>query len=299
MGRATTVGNLLAIDRVTLPAATWWRRDFADKPLGALMNALGANPASTLVSRSFLEDSGLQIGDRYTLSFEQKPVSFYVGEVVDYFPTLYPDKGPFFVANLEYVYDQVGITPYRTWARLEPGARSAAVIDAIKAGGVGILHIQDSRIKMNERRVDPQRTGLFGALTLGFVVALLLTVLGFFLYSSLSFQKRMVQLGVLRAMGLSVGQLLTVLFVEQVALIGLGVLFGTGLGLAANQLFIPFLQVGSEGQTPTFVVATAWTDLQRVYLALGGLLLAGLTSTGWLVRRMKLYQAVKLGEEAI
>jgi putative ABC transport system permease protein len=140
--------------------------------------------------------------------------------------------------------------------------------------------------------------GLFGALTLGFVVALLLTVFGFFLYTVLSFEKRLVQFGVLRAIGLSVGQLLLVLVVEQTALIGLGSLFGTGIGLAASYLFVPFLQVGGADQTPPFVVATAWTDLTRVYLALLGLLLAGLASTGLLVRRMKLYQAVKLGEDA-
>lgn len=298
VGRATKVGNLLAIDRVKYPAAAWWRRDFAAKPLGALMNALGANPGAALVSRSFLQESGLQIGDPITLTFEKKPVQFYVAEVVDYFPTLYPEKGPFFVANLGYVYDQVGITPYRSWARVEPATRNSTVIDALRAHGIEILYIRDSRLALTESRSDAQAMGLFGALTLGFVVALLLTVLGFFLYTALSFEKRLVQFGVLRAMGLSVGQLLLVLLVEQTALIALGSLFGTGIGLAANYLFIPFLQVGGEAQTPPFVVATAWTDLTRVYLALLCLLLAGLASTGWLVRRMKLHQAVKLGEDS-
>ena len=65
----------------------------------------------------------------------------------------------------------------------------------------------------------------------------------------------------------------------------------------ADYLFIPFLQVGAEGQTPRFVVQTAWADLQRVYVVLGLMLIAGLAVTGWLVRRMSLYQAVKLGEE--
>ena len=298
VGKATKVGNLLAIDRVRHPYATWWRRDFARQPLGALMNALGAHPAAAIVSRSFLETSGLQIGDPFTLSFEKKPVQFYVAEVADYFPTLYPEKGPFFVVNLEYVDDQAGITPYRSWARVEPTTRSATVIDALRARGIEILHIRDSRLGLTESRGDAQAMGLFGCLTLGFLVALLLTVLGFFLYSSLSFERRLVQFGVLRAMGLSVAQLLLVLFVEQTVLIALGGLFGTAVGLAANYMFVPFLQVGGEGQTPPFVVATAWTDLTRVYLALLCLLLAGLASTGWLARRMKLDQAVKLGQDA-
>ena len=226
------------------------------------------------------------------------PVQFYVADVVDYFPMLYPEKGPFFVVNLEYVYDQVEITPYRSLARVEPTTKSATIVDALRARGIEIQHIRDSRVALAESRGDAQAMGLFGALTLGFVVALLLTVLGFFLYTVLSFEKRVVQFGVLRAMGLSVGQLLLVLLVEQVVLVGLGGLFGTGIGLAASHLFVPFLQVGGADQTPPFVVAMAWTDLTRVYTALLCLLVAGLASTGLLVRRMRLHQAVKLGEDA-
>ena len=72
---------------------------------------------------------------------------------------------------------------------------------------------------MNAGRTDPQRTGLFGALTVGFAVAALLTVLGFFLYSFLSFERRLLQMGILRAMGLSIGQLFGLLIFEQVFLI--------------------------------------------------------------------------------
>ena len=92
------------------------------------MNALGANEAATLVSRSFLTSVEPQARRRLHADFEKKPVEFYVAEVVDYFPTLYPEKGPFFVANLDYVYDQVGIQPYRVWSRSSraPGAPTSS-----------------------------------------------------------------------------------------------------------------------------------------------------------------------------
>jgi ABC-type antimicrobial peptide transport system permease subunit len=104
-------------------------------------------------------------------------------------------------------------------------------------------------------------------------------------------------MGILRAMGLSIGQLFLLLMFEQVFLIALGVAFGTGLGVATGSLFIPFLQVGAEGQTPRFVVQTAWTDIERIYIVLGLMLLAGLAATASLIGRMKLYQTVKMGEE--
>ena len=146
----------------------WWRKDFADKPLGALMNALGAGDAATLVSRSFLDNYQLKIGDSYTLSIDGKPVDFYVAEVVDYFPTLYPEKGDFWVANLDYVYDQIGMQPYRVWLKLDPNKKSADVVDEIRANQIRVVSIKDSRVAVNAGRTDPQRTGLFGALTVGF-----------------------------------------------------------------------------------------------------------------------------------
>jgi len=297
IGRNAKEGQLLALDRLEYPKLGWWRKDFADKPVGALMNALGAGEAATLVSRDFLATYQLRVGDAYTLLFESTPVDFYVAEVVDYFPMMYPEKGQFFIANLDYIQDQIGMQPYRVWLKVEPDAKSADIVDAIRDRQVKVVSIRDSRVAVNQGRTDPQRTGLFGVLTVGFGVAALLTVLGFFLYSFLSFERRLVQMGILRAMGLSIGQLFLLLIFEQVFLIALGVAFGTGLGVATGSLFIPFLQVGAEGQTPRFVVQTAWTDIERIYMVLGLMLLAGLAGTAYLISRMKLYQTVKMGEE--
>jgi putative ABC transport system permease protein len=122
-------------------------------------------------------------------------------------------------------------------------------------------------------------------------------VLGFLAYAWLSFERRVVELGVLRVLGLSARQLLRVLFYEQAGLIALGILLGTGLGLAASLLFVPFLQVEAAGQTPRFIVETAWADIGRVYAALGLALLGGQVATAWMVRRLRLAEAVKLGEE--
>jgi putative ABC transport system permease protein len=132
------------------------------------------------------------------------------------------------------------------------------------------------------------------------MVAAVLTVLGFFLYSFLSFQRRLLQMGILRAIGLSSPQLFVLLMFEQVFLILLGVAAGTGFGMWTSSLFIPFLQVSADqyGQVPRFVVETAWTDLERIYIVLGIMLGVGLLIMSGLLRRMKVYQAVKLGEQA-
>lgn len=293
-------GQLLAIDRLTAPSVLWWRNDFAKESLGALMNALSVNPQAILVQPQFLEQNQLHIGDTLTLLFDTTPVDFYISDTFDEFPTLYPNQGFIFVANLSYINDSIGLSPYHVWAKLDPNARAADVVDAMRTNGIRIIEIENSRIDVNTGRLDPQRTGLFGVLSVGFAVAALLTVLGFFLYSFLSFERRLLQMGILRAMGLSVRSLFGLLMFEQIYLIALGVAVGTGLGVYAGKLFIPFFQIstGFANAIPPFVVETAWSDVMRIYVILGVMLTVGLISTAVLIARMRLYRTVKLGEES-
>jgi len=79
-------------------------------------------------------------------------------------------------------------------------------------------------------------------------------------------------------------------------LIGLGA--GTGLGVLASRFFIPYLQVGAgpSGQFPPFVVEIAWSAIVRVYALFGLLFVAALGGLVALLMRMKVFQAIKLGE---
>lgn len=292
--------QILGIDRADFARISWWRNDFASRPLGALVNALSIHESAVVASPGFLQQYQVRIGDTVSLAFNQNLVDVRVVEVADLVPTLYPDKGYHFLANLDYLHDQLGLAPYDVWLKIDPTVRSRDVVDAIEENGVKIVRIRDSRTAINFGRTDPQRTGLFGILSIGFMVAAVLTVLGFFLYSFLSFQRRLLQMGILRAIGLSSRQLFVLLMFEQVFLIVLGIVAGTGFGVWASDLFIPFLQVSADaqGQVPKFIVETAWLDLGRIYVVLGAMLGVGLLIMVALLRQMKVYQAVKLGEQA-
>ncbi len=293
--------QVLGVDRTTFGQIAWWRKDFAPHSLGALMNALSIHESAVIATPDFLQKYQVGIGDTITLVFNNtNPVDFKVVEQTYYFPTMYPDKGYMFVANLDYLYDQLGLQPYDVWLKVDPDVKSKDVVDAIEKNDVKVIRIKDSRTAINFGRTDPQRTGLFGVLSIGFMVAAVLTVLGFFLYSFLSFQRRLLQMGILRAIGLSSPQLFVLLMFEQFFLILLGVAAGTGFGLWTSNLFIPFLQVSADqnGQVPKFVVETAWSDITRIYVVLGLMLGVGLLVMIGLLRRMKVYQAVKLGEQA-
>ncbi|MFO7170382.1 MAG: hypothetical protein DIU80_020330, partial [Chloroflexota bacterium] len=88
------------------------------------------------------------------------------------------------------------------------------------------------------------------------------------------------------------------LIVEQTLVIGLGAAIGPGLGVLASLLFVPFLQerTGLFPDTPPFVVQIAWDQIAIVYLVAGGLLVFTVAAILALLRRMRIFEAVKLGE---
>ncbi|MDI7276995.1 MAG: FtsX-like permease family protein, partial [Anaerolineae bacterium] len=144
----------------------------------------------------------------------------------------------------------------------------------------------------------PQRQGVFGLLSVGFVASAVLTVLGFLLYALFSFHRRAVELGVLRAIGLSLGQTISVLGCELILLLVAGTGAGTALGVWVSAWFIPKLQVGVEAASryPPFQVVIAWAAIGRMYLLFGVLFVCALAGLVWLLTRMRIHQAVKLGE---
>jgi len=166
--------------------------------------------------------------------------------------------------------------------------------------GFRIMDYDDARQIILQEQMQPERQGLFGVLSVGFLAAAGLTVLGFLLYAVFSFRQRFIELGVLRAIGLSVGQMAAFLAGEQLALIVTGAAVGTGLGVWASRLFIPFLQVrgGLHPHTPPFVVQVAWSDIFQIYIVFGGMLLVAVAVMLVLLIRMRVFEAIKLGEVA-
>jgi putative ABC transport system permease protein len=298
-----TPATFVGVDRAEFTKIARWRSDYAGESLGALMNRLADDPSSLLVSTDYAARQGLRIGDKITLSMNDletaHEVPFVVAGFVKLFPTIYPEEGPFMIGNLDYVFEQQGGQyPYEVWLRLSDGTTTRMVGTGAADLGLKISPEAYAPTDISVERDRPERQGLYGLLSVGFVSAAALTALGFLFYSLLSFQRRFVELGTLRAIGLSTGQLSALLGWEQALLIGVGMLGGTLIGVSASLLFIPFLQVrgGQHPQTPPFVVQIAWEQIGIIYLVFGVMLMGAILLTISLLRRMKLFQAVKLGE---
>jgi putative ABC transport system permease protein len=299
-------GYFLGIDRVDFPrvASASWRRDFAPSSLGELMNALAVARDGVLVSQKFMGTYRLRPGDvirvEVTLQRQRTQMDMKIVGGFDYFPTWYEEEdGPLFVGNLDYLFEQIGGQyPYNVWLSTEPQADYARLKQDVEKLGHQVSAWDFTWEKIAKEQQNPSRQGLFGLLSVGFGTAAIFTVLGFLLYALFSFRQRFIELGVLRAIGLSAWQMTIFLAWELTFLILAGLVLGTGLGIWMSQLFIPYLQIGPDvtALTPPFIVEIAWDAIYRIYTIFGLLFFAALIVLTGLLLRMKIFEAVKLGE---
>jgi putative ABC transport system permease protein len=318
-------GTFLGVDRITFSDVAYWQRDFASQPLGVLMNELGADPEGVLVPNSLLKTQDLKIGDKLTFGVqtgvagESIPLVLRVVGGFDLFPTWYPENGPIFVGNLDALYLQAGAEyPHEVWLRTTRNADPEGIVYAVRGYSI-VLDQQADQNRLVENGLNtlvqswssanleilteqrrPERQGLFGLLSVGFVASAILTVLGFLLYALFSFRRRFIEMGMLRAIGLSVRQMTMFLAAELASLISLGIGAGTIVGVFASKLFVPFLQIGSTSQAnyPPFQIEIAWLSIFQIYGLFIILFAAALGVLSAILLRMKIFQAIKLGESS-
>ncbi len=303
VGGRRNSGRLIGVDRTDFPNVAFFRIDFAPESLIGLMNRLAPEPAALLVDRSTWERLSLSPGDQVQMNVtffgERRTLGFEAAGIVDYFPSLYPSDGPFFIGNLDYIFESFGgLLPYDVWLRTIPGTDTGDVVRGLNQMGVVVVRTQDARQALQQAYTTPSRQGVLGLLSAGFLAASLLTVTGFLVYALLSFHQRFIQLGVLRAIGLSVSQMGAALALEQALLVFSGLTAGTGIGILAAFLFIPHLPMVGIDRPDILpsVVQIAWADILRIYAVFGTMFAVGVGATLTSLRKMKLFQAVKLGE---
>lgn len=297
-------GKFIGVDRAEFGKVAFWRPDFASIRLGYLLNALAIEQDSVLVSREFLEDRNLKLGDFIQIDVrvvsEVITVNLQIVGLIDYFPRWYPDTdGPLFVGNLDYLSEQ-GQTelPHRILLRINSTFEERAFVrDVISRGAAGVL-IDEPLSRIEREQARPERQGLFGLLSIGFTTSSVATMIGFLLYTLFSYQRRYVELGILRAIGLSQTSMMISVAWELGLLILIGLLLGVSIGLFVSVLYIPYMQFVSNiaGIVPPYVVMIAWTEIGQIiglfvltFLIIMAILLV-------ILRRMRIFQAVKLGE---
>ncbi len=297
-------GRYVGVDRADLGPVIFWRPDFAPYRLGYLTNALALQQDSVLVSREFLEQRGLDIGDLLELDIRSGgdvfKINLQIVGSLEYFPRWYPEEdGPLFVGNLDFLFEQARQElAHRVIARIEPEFDSRVFTRALfDRGAAGVL-IEEPTTRIEREQSRPERQGLFGLLSIGFITSSLATMIGFLLYTVFSYRRRYVELGILRAIGLSQASMMLSVAWELGLLIVMGLALGVGIGLVVSVLYIPYMQFVSslEGIVPPYVITMAWTEIAQIVALFVGTFLLIMIILLVILRRMRIFQAVKLGE---
>ena len=138
-----------------------------------------------------------------------------------------------------------------------------------------------------------------GLLTINFMVTLILCAVGFLIYWILSIRLRELLFGVYRAMGMSMKEIIGMLLNEHFFLSFLSIASGTLIGCIATKLFVPLIEIAYRvtAQTLPIEVLIERSDAIRLAAVISGMLLFCIIILGILISKIKIAQALKLGEE--
>ena len=279
-----------------------WRPDFDVRPLGEIINSMSEHMDDAIINATFAEKANINIGDRITIVSDslgtRRPISLVVRAIVSYMPTLYDEGKPFVLANYTYIVEELGGNyAYEIWLSSETSTNTAAVQAEAYRNGLRVMPYTPEAF-ITAEMLQPQRQGLFGLLSVGFFATGIMSIVGMLAYVLLTLRKRSVEFGVLRAIGIRQQALRASLSLEQGITIGFATITGLLVGVVTSQLFLPFLKVrqGVFPDTPPFLVQFAALDIGYICLTAVALMGLVIILELWIVQRMRIGEAVKLGE---
>lgn len=275
------------------------------------LNLIENNPTAVLASTSFQTEYKAKIGDkiRFRLNGGNQELNGIIYAFVDYWPTFNPNapvgtnqkvnqKENLIVANLSYINDKLGFLPYEIWLQKKNGVSDNdfdEYLDKTVLPKKGITYINQQLI---EEKIDPIHQGINGLLTIEFILTLMVNFVGFLMYWILSIHNRKLQFGIFRALGMSMRSILIMLICEQILVSGSAFFMGVLIGGITTDTFIPLLRIiNSIEQIIPINIAPFRGDYLKIYVMVAVMGTISILVLGRIVSRIKISQALKLGED--
>jgi len=221
---------------------------------------------------------------------------------VRYFPTMYENQeGGFLIAPRDLLLSRLdtltekAVNMNEAWLALDERASVEELVTWVP----GVSQIWEAEEVRQTIRADPMALGLRSVTLFGYVVAALLSLVGFISHFVMSARQRATSYGILRSVGLSPGQLYRSLVLEQIVLILLGLALGTVLGIVLNEVTLPDLPLilSDHLPIPPFLVYDDWLAVGRIYLILATTFLASLGVATLFLWHARIHRVLRIGEE--
>ncbi|MBP5661568.1 MAG: ABC transporter permease, partial [Clostridia bacterium] len=322
--------SMMAIDPDEFGAIVYWDDSILPKPLSDYLQMLKDNPESCILSRNMANALGVSIGDFLYVrpSGEGMPsdvVYSSVAAIIDAWPTYYAqtDTAQGYAKNnylliinraaVEKVDDNL---PYQVWMNTKHSIaelKSFTITASAKYQTVDPETGKDVRVYARGRlanivngarevylsEINAVRQGTNGSLTLGFLAVMLICAIGFILYWVISIQNRTLQIGTMRALGVSIKEIHRMILLEQFLLCVASVILGVAAGILSGVLFAPLLRSAftDMGAMPPYQLVISFADIVKLLACVFVLLLFGHGMALLMLKRIRAAAAIKLGEE--
>ena len=302
---------LMGIHTKEFGQAAWFKDALYSKHQFNYLNDMSQNAQAILVSSNFRDIYGYKLGDAlYYSDGEHESIRGTIYGFVDYWPSYapvtltkneegtYEEKNNFLVvANLSLLQSQWGVQQYQVW--IDVKGSTQFIYDFLEETGINCKVFEDSAAQIISVKNDPVFQGTNGILTIGFICILMLCSIGFLIYWILSIQSRTLQFGIFRAMGMSMREIFTMLVNEQVFITGVSLGAGILVGILTAKLFIPLIQIAysAADQVIPLEIISESSDYVRLFAVIGAVILICMMILGALISKIKIAQALKLGED--
>ncbi len=285
----------------------WFRSDLLPSHINNYINALNECQDGIIVSQSYADKAGIKLGDVVQVKWARNDwFETVVVAIVEYWPALNPydknsagDYRDFAILNYDYMSIMTITEPYEVWIDLEDDADIAALYQSVVDNDITATRLDVASQLIISSKTDAVLQGVNGALTLGFITIMAMCFIGFLIYWILSIKGRTLQFGILRAMGMSFREIISMIVYEQLLVSGVSIFLSIIIGGIASDIFVPLFQVlyNVTDQVPPFRVISQRSDYIKLYVIVLVMLIVGFIVIARLIKQININKALKLGED--
>ncbi|MBK9545898.1 MAG: ABC transporter permease [Dehalococcoidia bacterium] len=225
-------------------------------------------PMPVIASESFSASTGIPPGGAGNVVVGDILTPITITATFRLMPTLDTSQGPAVIFNRDHLLSWIGIVDViqapginEAWFALEPGADVEALERALSEAPFSLEEMYDQQSQLESLERNPLiAAGGAGILYIAFGAVLLLVAAALLVSLWVSVQRRRGEFAVLRAMGLSRGQVVQLLAFEYAIVAILGLVAGAYLGRLVGERMLSFLNVDDAGNRaePGFLLETDW-----------------------------------------
>jgi putative ABC transport system permease protein len=264
------------------------------------LNSMSRNTNAVFLSTSLQEKLAVISGDRIQIQWGQGDlVDFVIYGFIDYWPTYNSKNGDFVITNLNYMQAKMPREPYEIWMKTKSSDDVKNVYKAIEEKKIPVTEIQDANQQIIKFKNDSMVKGTNGALTLAFLSSMVISAIGLFIYWILTVKSRVLQFGILQALGMSLKQIVSMIFVEQILITGVSIGIGIFIGNINSKIFMPLMNIlrNTEDQILPLQLISFGKDYLKMAILFGGIILTVIIMMGIYISTIKMDKAIKLGED--